>query len=818
MNKFSAANEWCCNKIIKPLYQDIKYKDYFEPIKRFSKENDNIFDDIIKKKEINDTVIQYYIKASTDISIVMISPKALRQKDTLTKVMKIIEENGDIHYIKDITISYYAELNLILQLYAQEKRMKNISAIMYKAERLGFLNDNIKRTIKVIVYTHKNKDKPINGSSSVFKQELREHFTKEDIKVTTFKPDDDRYPRGYDYIHVSDTINQAYEYSGIFFNDNSLKFLERQQSWRMMEMNKSMAIYNKVKNFFYDYSQMELEKLLIFSSGVLYTYGIREANDLDCVLLESDKIKPESIEKINEEGMDISYKGTKEYNKVWEDELNDCAKMFGAKDYNELIINPKYYYYFMGVKVLRLKYDIILRLKRMRPAQFTDLLVIRQMFNLNYKLEIPKESKVYNEDKKMDEITSVDRNKYIGTIQFYLKTRYYIKLSIKQIEEWIKMTYKEEENNELSIIQSAGSDTSGMFNKLENIADKKYVYPTQEELISMGYSPHVKIYSSDKPYLYPGENFEKHSVEKFCNVTDPEIKPKFQSGKTLRVASFNLHNFISRCNQGLAPLFGTALNPFENPRDIKRFIDLFKKVDADILCLQEFVPITNEIISEDITDLKKIRSDFNFMYFNKLMEELGYVYKVIGSTQQGKFYDIESRDYYFLANGIYSKIKLEDEEVYGYKYLNRNIIKATVTFNRKRIDIYNVHMEYYITSNMILKNMGINTDQVTQSFIDMSELLKGSLDDVVVCGDFNIDLYKNKQGFDARRYDNWEKKTKYIRDTFDSTNRTVIPTNFSQNEKTDFILLKKNSNIKSVYSYTVFTDISNHYMVFSDFA
>ena len=33
--------KWCCtSKQIKPLYDNIKYKDYFEPIKKYSKENE----------------------------------------------------------------------------------------------------------------------------------------------------------------------------------------------------------------------------------------------------------------------------------------------------------------------------------------------------------------------------------------------------------------------------------------------------------------------------------------------------------------------------------------------------------------------------------------------------------------------------------------------------------------------------------------------------------------------------------------------------------------------------------------------------------
>ena len=94
-------------------------------------------------------------------------------------------------------------------------------------------------------------------------------------------------------------------------------------------------------------------------------------------------------------------KGTKNYNDKWDDELNNRAKLFGAKNYEELIINPKYYYYFMGFKIIRLKFDLILRFKRNRPAQFTDLLVIKQMFNLGYTLTIPKKYICFNEKIKL---------------------------------------------------------------------------------------------------------------------------------------------------------------------------------------------------------------------------------------------------------------------------------------------------------------------------------------------------------------------------------------------------------------------------------
>jgi len=53
---------WCCDKSINPMYSDIGDKDYFEPIKRYSQENNDYFKKMIANKEINDFIMQLYIK------------------------------------------------------------------------------------------------------------------------------------------------------------------------------------------------------------------------------------------------------------------------------------------------------------------------------------------------------------------------------------------------------------------------------------------------------------------------------------------------------------------------------------------------------------------------------------------------------------------------------------------------------------------------------------------------------------------------------------------------------------------------------------
>jgi hypothetical protein len=141
---------------------------------------------------------------------------------------------------------------------------------------------------------------------------------------------------------------------------------------------------NRLKKILYKYSMNELDNTIIFSSAILFTHGLRENNDLDVIMLRSENITDNEIEIINntsKDKLDISYEG--KFNKEWEDELNNRAIMFGAEDYKELILNPHYHYYFMGLKFLRLKYDIITRIKRNRPAQITDLLILRQNYNWN---------------------------------------------------------------------------------------------------------------------------------------------------------------------------------------------------------------------------------------------------------------------------------------------------------------------------------------------------------------------------------------------------------------------------------------------------
>ena len=419
------TERWCCDKQIKNLYNNIKEFDYYESIIQFSK-NNIFFKKYItartlkklKSNKNNDVIINYYIKSQNNLSIIILYPKALKQSNKVKLFYDNLYNNGYIHYEKDIKINYIMMYNLLYLLYADENKMNSHNKIMNKLNYIGFTYNNF-NIIKIIVYKHYNQNIKINGSSSPYKTILRTIFLEENQEI-------------YDYLHISSNDNQVYEYSNIFFNKNTLNALKKQKCWRLFEMNKSIKKFNILKNFLYNNNLNEIENTLIINSSVLFSYGIREIKNISGIILKGN-IKVNEINKLNNKyHYNIIYDDNKildnKMNIEWINKFKNYADILGVSDYRELVMNPKYYYYFMGCKLLRLKYEILLKLNKYLPQDIADLLILKQMYNLKYKLYIPIN---YVDNKLVSEIY------YLINIQNYLYKRYYLDITTDQIKIWL---------------------------------------------------------------------------------------------------------------------------------------------------------------------------------------------------------------------------------------------------------------------------------------------------------------------------------------------------------------------------------------------
>jgi endonuclease/exonuclease/phosphatase family metal-dependent hydrolase len=839
------------SKYIEPTSNKILFNinpyDYLQPLK-LQKDNsyyNELLDSItikqyssyLKNKEIlplsdvNDIIMTEYIKCFNDNNIIVVYPNALQKSsDSKTQFFNLLHSNGNIYYVKPLKISYYHAYNLIYNLYAHTDRMKKNSAIIYRLERLGFKNDGYEHDILIIVYQHLNKEKSINGSTSPFKSLIRKVFLDEDLKITKFESTSDKYPREYDYLHVNDTFHECINYSYLFLHKNTIDFISNQQSWRLLLLEKGQMLFNNFCSIIFTLPLIERNKIMLMSSTVLFSYGVRVMNDIDGIIDDTINIDTNTIDKLNKNNIDIYYgaiQGNK--NETWENELNNRAKLFGASDYNELIRNPKYHYYFMGIKMLKLDHEIMIRKKRLRPAQMTDLLIINRLLFMNYsnkkntikgsaiKLEIPIENKIYDEKTQSDIISKVDKSTYVSTVQHYLKSRYNLIISIPNIITWIEsseelQTYIENPHiiplkENLQIIPTPAS--SNLYSTYKNISFEKIIFPSIDTLIKLGYINYTSILADNKPYIYPGEDWINQ--QSLCYKEPNEIYQK--SPNRLRVASFNVHNFISRCNQGIAPVFFNNLNMFTNGRNIYDFLQLFKKINADVLCLQEFVPIFHKELTNDITDYNQIQK-INFEFINNEMNKLGYTYSCIADTQQGRFSTNEPRSYFMLCNAIYSKLPILEEKIFKL-FINRNIVSIKVHYNNKDVWILNTHCAYFNENTP--ESIQLKKDMIVLQFETIQTIIQNEYklyQNLIFCGDFNINFFKKGHNY---RYKNYDTIKNLMLENFNNSFKVNLPTNFSQNDQTDFILISKQSTLYPKYSLVVYSTLSDHFPIFTDF-
>jgi hypothetical protein len=180
---------------------------------------------------------------------------------------------------------------------------------------------------------------------------------------------------------------------------------------------------------------------------ILYLYGLRKPNDVD--ILGYDLPKPygktaslynifgSSNKRILNIG-ELQVRGyrdwrvgcSKEYLNEWFG--YEWANLFGARNMEDMIFNPRYYLSLMGVKILILKGDMERRIIRYRATSYADIIGYNFYLRDKIKIEEPPYKYIIKGEEKSYE-TEEDIIILLKKIKNYLKNRYNIKLSMKNI-------------------------------------------------------------------------------------------------------------------------------------------------------------------------------------------------------------------------------------------------------------------------------------------------------------------------------------------------------------------------------------------------
>jgi hypothetical protein len=413
MNKMTNSNKI----ILNPLFNNIKEWDFKKPIKelaKYYKESCSKHFTILEKKlkdysfgkkeminnfdSILDEIIYYYIQSRPNISIITVFPSYNKRK--INEIIEFLQSYGNVYAVKTISFSQNSARNLIYQLYFDQHNLKK-NDILHKANLTGWFED-IDREINVIVFENKSKEN-ISGKDALLKHRLRCFISKVD-----FKPKNELIPYEEkmvkNSVHINDTFFEAIMYGGIYFNQNSLNFMKEQILPRYLSVyfDESREKILKFRNWlFKNIELVDLIRFLFFSGIVLFSYGIRRTQDVDGIIEAEPKknIITKNFSSLidksfyNEKSkifdyVDVSMKDSQ----YWLEEFDEYDKKWAEKckvdDFSDFILNPNNHYFFLGIKIIKMDYEIIKRQIYPTTGTIIDLIMINELYGKNIPVSI----------------------------------------------------------------------------------------------------------------------------------------------------------------------------------------------------------------------------------------------------------------------------------------------------------------------------------------------------------------------------------------------------------------------------------------------
>lgn len=283
-------------------------------------------------------------------------------------------------------------------------------------------------------------------------------------------------------VYIPNTKECIWNCASVFFSSTTLSFLEKQNFdyFLTKNMENSKKMFLKYRCWLNNNIDRKYQsQFMLYSSVVLYLLGHRLMNDLDLYIHTipndvQELTKELSNNELYNKFIEYSIKNTEKWPSYWDTWLDQWAQKCGAKYFEEILGNPKYHFYFLGVKIISIDCDIVRRIERNRPRAVADLIALRKRYS--FQISIPYISEKYNKyisikdlseeeiskyieeggilDNKNKEISIECKNninKFIETIIWALNTRYRMTFNENEIKRELNMLDTEKINNNKKI-------------------------------------------------------------------------------------------------------------------------------------------------------------------------------------------------------------------------------------------------------------------------------------------------------------------------------------------------------------------------------
>lgn len=389
---------------VSPMFDNIVEYDYLSPLIKLSDYHspDNYYSKLLKRNESQlnnasdkrlrlnlvdnidpsdrDLIMLQYVKCRKNLFVITLWRPAIPGLDGL---VKFLEKNGEIYYIKTINLSKNALKNLMFAYYDE---FSYEEALVFIGKKLNYVDVTDDNNPVVFILFDNTLSKKISGQGASFKQELR------NLIIESSGVDKTRY-RGNDMIHINDYFYQTIEYSEILLNDNTIRFLDKQETsnytsndFSFVESNLKMQTLRSVT--YKNMSLLEIDRMIIVGGIIFYAYGVRAFNDIDAghidILPNESKhlidiiLRYFSNDSTKFYFLDsgVSKDGSVMWDESWQTKDANIYEFLQINDYKDFALDPKNYMYFQGIKMAVLEYEMLRKLFRNRTQDHVDFMMV----------------------------------------------------------------------------------------------------------------------------------------------------------------------------------------------------------------------------------------------------------------------------------------------------------------------------------------------------------------------------------------------------------------------------------------------------------
>jgi len=206
----------------------------------------------------------------------------------------------------------------------------------------------------------------------------------------------------------NNTFKELVMYSRLILNRNNEEFWRKQilkdTLKNFTSQTKCYQVLNNFMRYFYQLPLLQQNNIILKSGLVLFVYGIRKCGDVD-------------LEYINEIDLPSKKSGFDIVEIKADEQETYYPNGKTAIKASEYIVNPRYHFYFYGMKFLTLDMEMRKRAKRInRPRAFVDIIMVNEILGTKYKLP-PL-------DMKSNKFPLTSMEKFYKTLRSNFKNRY----------------------------------------------------------------------------------------------------------------------------------------------------------------------------------------------------------------------------------------------------------------------------------------------------------------------------------------------------------------------------------------------------------